>query len=345
MRMERREFLKRQALLAGSVLVGRGLSLHAKDVPGRVMTVLGPEQAAKLGAALPHEHIMSIFGEDAAERPRYDSAKLLEAVLPQLERVKKLGCRTIFDCTAAYFGRDPAILREVSSRSGIRIVTNTGYYGAASDRYVPASARAESADQIAERWLREFNEGIDGTGIRPGFIKLGVDNGPLSELDRKLIRAAARTHRKSGLTIAVHTGDNPAAVRDQLAVLREEGVSPEAWIWVHAHAVKDEDTLVEAAMQGAWLEFDGLQPDSIERHLQLVSKMKTRRRLEQVLLSHDGNLYRSGKPAKLFEALFTDLLPALKGAGFTDGEIRQMTVDNPARAFALRVRATGAGIT
>jgi phosphotriesterase-related protein len=338
-KMQRREFLRKNALLGSTALIGWPLNARAKGLEGKVMTVLGPVNPASLGLMLPHEHIMSIFGEDPAERAQYDRAKLLDTVLPYLDQVRKLGCRCLADCTAAYFGRDPGLLRDISTISGIKLLTNTGYYAAAADRYVPASAREESADQIAARWIREWKEGIAGTGVRPGFIKLGVDSGSLSELDRKLIQAAARTHLQSGLTIAVHTGDNPAAAREQLAVLRDEKVSPQAWIWVHAHSVKEEDALIEAAMRGAWLEFDGLQPDSIDRHVHLVQKMKDRRRLEQVLLSHDGNSYRAGKLVKPYDALFTHMIPALQKADFTAQEIRLLTIDNPARAFTIAVRA------
>ena len=40
--------------------------------------------------------------------------------------------------------------------------------------------------------MREFEEGIDGTGIRPGFIKIAVNPGPLIPIQQKMVRAAAR---------------------------------------------------------------------------------------------------------------------------------------------------------
>ncbi len=41
---------------------------------------------------------------------------------------------------------------------------------------------------------------------------------------------------------------------------------------------------------------------------------------------------------KAYTALFTDFLPRLKSAGFDQREIRALTVDNPARAYATGVR-------
>ncbi len=305
-----------------------------------VMTVRGPVTPAALGLMLPHEHLFSNFGEEPAEPAVYDKNALLAAVLPYAGSVKKLGCATIADATTAYFGREPELLRNISTKTGIHVLTNTGYYAAASDRYVPKHAFAESADQLAARWLKEFRDGIGSTGIKPGFIKLGVDAGPLSEIDRKLVSAGARTHKQSGLTIAVHTGDNAIGAMEQLAILKAEDVSPEAWIWVHAHSCRDSDALKTAAAQGAWISLDGLGADTLDRHMECIRLMQNWGRLKQVLLSHDGNSFRAGgkRPMKAYSALFTDFVPMLRKNGFTDARIREMTGDNPARAYTIKVR-------
>ena len=260
-------------------------------------------------------------------------------MLPFLKRIRELGCRTLVECTAAYFGRAPALLKRLSDASGLHILANTGYYGAANDRYVPDHAFKETADQLAQRWLKEWREGIDNTAIRPGFIKIGVDGGDLSDIDRKLVRAAARTHLSSGLTLAVHTGGSAEAAQGQLAVLREEGVDPTAWIWVHAQKVEDTDPLIQAAESGAWISFDTIRPNSVQKHLERVRFMKQHGFLKQVLLSHDGNSFRfGGKPPRSHNTLFTTFIPALESAGFPPEEIDQLTVKNPREAFTVRVR-------
>src|SRR5262249_31110615 len=136
-------------------------------------------------------------------------------------------------------------------------------------------ARTESPDELGARWLREWHEGIERSGIRPGFVKIGTDAGPLPEVDCKLVRAAARVHLASGLTIAAHTGDGAAAMQE-LEILREEGVHPSAFIWVHAQNESDAASHAKAASEGAWLEFDGIGPKTIDRHIDLVRIMKGR---------------------------------------------------------------------
>lgn len=312
------------------------------DRAARIMTVSGPIDAADLGVTLPHEHVLVDFvGADKVIPDRYDADEVFRTMLPHLERVRGAGCRSLMECTPAYLGRDPKLLVRLSKESGVQLLTNTGYYGAAGNKYLPAFARDASADELAARWLKEWEDGIDGTGVRPGFLKIGVDAGPLSELHRKLVRAAARTHRRSGLTIACHTGDGRAAL-DQLAVLKEEGVSPAAWVWVHANAERDPAVHLEAARAGGWVEFDGVSPQDGGRHAQLVLNLHRENLLGHVLISQDAGWYNVGTPAggnvRPFDYLLTKFLPALKEAGLTDREVRRLTVDNPREAFTVRIR-------
>ena len=161
-----------------------------------------------------------------------------ETVLPYLQQVRKLGCDAIVECTPAYFGRDPQLLRRLSEASGVRILSNTGYYGAAKDKHLPAFAFTESAEQLAARWIREAERGIDDTSIKPAFMKIGVDEAPLSDIDAKLVRAAAIAHRATGLPIASHTGTGAAAMAE-LDLLDAAAVPFSAFIWVHAQSERD----------------------------------------------------------------------------------------------------------
>jgi len=303
---------------------------------GKIMTVRGPVAPNQLGLCLPHEHLFSMFGAEPAERHVYEEEKLKGVVAPYLKSLRSLGCAAIADATAAWFGRDVKLLKALSEMTGIHVLTNTGYYGSANDRYVPKHAHEESATRIAKRWIFEAANGIDGTGIRPGFMKLGVDGGPLSAIDRQLFEAACLAHRETGLLITVHTSDAAEAAGAMLEILRNNGISANAWAWIHANNCKDDGALKAAAAAGAWLSLDGIAPETIERHLELVSMMKSMGRLQQVLLSHDGNSFRAaGRAMKPYSALFTHFLPALTKAGFNRQEVKQMTVDNPARAFTI----------
>lgn len=338
----RRKFLRRSAVLALAASAPSAAQSRADEEPPRVMTVRGPIDPSEMGPTLPHEHILVDFiGAERVSPDRYDTVEVVRVALPHLVAAAGQGIRTLVECTPAYLGRDPALLRHLSERSGLHIITNTGYYGANDHRHLPAHAFTDTADGLAARWLREWHEGIGGTGIRPGLIKIGVGRGSLPEVDRRLVRSAARTHRASGLTIASHTGDGAAAM-EELAIVEDEGVDPSAFIWVHAQNEEDSRTHARAAERGAWVEFDGIGPDSIDRHLALVREMKDRGHLDRVLLSHDAGWYHVGEPGggtfRPFDTLTAAFLPRLRDAGFTDAECQRLTVDNPREAFTIRIR-------
>jgi phosphotriesterase-related protein len=310
-----------------------------------IQTVRGPMDAGEMGRALVHEHVLVDFaGAENVSRSRYDADEAFRTILPHLRDLQKRGCRTLFECTPAYLGRDPLLLRRLSEASGLHVVTNTGYYGAANDIAVPRHAYAETARQLAARWAAEFRGGIEGTGIRPGFIKTGVDPGPLSDIDRRLVEAAGLCHLETGLTIAVHTGDGTAGL-EILSVLGRLGVSPEAYVWVHAQNAKDPATRAWAAQQGAWVELDGIGPGTLDDHVEAVVDLVRRDRSDRVLVSQDAGWYHVGEPGggsyRPYVFLFDRFLPALRARGLGQADVRRLLVDNPAEAFTIRRRPLG----
>ncbi len=330
--MTRRELL--QAAAAG-FLAARAVRTAAAE---SVQTVTGSVAAEKLGVVLPHEHVLVDFiGADRVSPDRYDRTAAFEKALPHLRRLVSLGCRTLVECTPAFIGRDPVLLRDLARATGLHILTNTGYYGAADDKFLPPHAFTESAAALAARWIREAREGIEGTGIRPAFMKIGVDAGPLSEVDGKLVDAAAQTTRETGLPIWSHTGDGVAAMA-QIERLARERVPLSRFVWVHAQNEKDPAVHAGAASRGAWVSFDGLSESSFDRHVELILGMRRRGLLGRVLVSHDAGWYHVGEPDggtyRPHDLLFTDGLPALRKHGLSDAEIRQLIEESPRQAIA-----------
>jgi phosphotriesterase-related protein len=307
-----------------------------------IMTVNGPIPAREMGITLVHEHILVDFiGADSISENRWDRSKVNEIALPFLKKIKELGCQTFVECTPAYLGRDPLLLKSLSVSSGLNILTNTGFYGAANDKYIPRFAFDETSDKIASLWTLEYENGIGDTGIRPGFIKIGVGSEKLSDFHKKLVVAAARTHLKTGLTIASHTGPSIPAF-EQLQILQDEGVAPEAFIWVHAQNEKDLSAHIKAARMGAWISFDGLNDNNAEDYARMISNMKENHLLGKILLSHDAGWYHPGEENggsyRGYTSLFEKLIPLLKKDNFTEKEVHQLLVTNPANAFTIRVR-------
>ncbi len=306
-----------------------------------IQTVRGKIPAGEMGRTLAHEHVLVDFiGAEQVSPTRYDADEVFRVVWPHLQQARELGARALVECAPAFLARDLRLPVRLSEASRLQVLTNTGLYGARKTVFLPADAHTESPEQRAARWTAEARDGIAETGVRPGLIKSGVDGEPvLSAVQRKLVAAAALTHAATGLTIAVHTGRGPGL--EPLDVLKDYGVGAGAWVWVHAQGAKDED-LITAAERGAWIPCDGLNRARVTRHLHLCRGFKRRGLLGRGLLSHDAGWFDPAKPGggtfRPYDLLFTVFRPLLRENGFSEAEIEQVTLRNPAEADAVRVR-------
>ncbi len=311
-----------------------------------IVTVRGPIEPSSFGKVLPHEHVLVDFiGADKTSPSRYDANEVIAVMLPFLQELKSRGFTGFVDCSPEFLARDVKILKRLSEKTGLNILTNTGYYGAVNDKYVPVYAIRETAEQLSARWTAEWENGIEGTGIYPGFIKTAVDAGPLSDTDKKLIQAAAKTHLKTGLTIACHTGETQAALA-VLETIQQEGVDPSALIVVHANGFADPNARIKIAKAGAWVELDGISKDSVAENVRLIKELMQAGLLNRVLISQDAGCYlvgeeKGGLPQgkiRPFTIIADQLIPALKQARLTNAQINQLIVENPAKAYTINVK-------
>lgn len=316
-------------------------SCAAPDQKGYyINTVQGERPVGEMGLTLIHEHILVDFiGADSTGYHRWDKDSVVQQVLPFLEEIKTRGVKTLVECTPSYLGKDPVLLQKLTEVTGIQFITNTGYYGAVDGKYLPEHAFTESAEQLSKRWIAEFQNGIGNTGVKPGFIKISVNSGPqLSEIDEKLVRAAAITHRETGLLIVSHTGTWETA-NAEIEVLKEEKIDLSRFVWVHAQAEKDFENYKKAGKEGVWISLDGIAWD-VAGHLERVVYCKENGLLDHVLLSHDAGWYSPGEPNggdfKGYTALFDEFIPMLKEKGFTQEDLDLMLIDNPAKAFSFK---------
>ena len=280
---------------------------------------------------LVHEHVLVDFvGAARVSRDRYDRNEVFATSLPHLKEIAALGCVRLHECTPNFLGRDPVLLARLQEASGVELWTNTGLYAARNFEFLPGYAHSETAEALARRWIREAQEGVEG--MKPRFIKIGVDRGPLPELSRKIVTAAAITSRETGLPVCAHTGDGVAAVQ-QLEILTANRVQPRRFVWVHAQNERDFGVHERLASAGAWIEFDGISPQGLDWHLRCVRNLEAKKLSHRMLISQDAGWYHVGEPGggkfRPFSYLFTDFIPQLPAA-----LAEKLLVANPREAFS-----------
>jgi phosphotriesterase-related protein len=286
-----------------------------------------------------HEHIMVDFiGADKVSKDRYDADEVFDVMLPYLKEIRALGVTGFGECTPMYLGRDAQLLARLAEAADMNIITNTGLY---KEPYLPEYAFQKSADELAQMWIDEIENGIEDTGIKPGFIKIAVNPGNLIPIQQKIVRAAASTSLATGTTIAAHTGHGVAAL-EELDILEEEGVPLNKFIFVHAGTDKDH----EVAQRGAWVEYDGIRKEEAERNIQLIKGMLEKGYEDNLLLSQDAGWYNVGQPKggkiRGYAYLVEEFIPLMKESGIDQDTIDKLMILNPARALRIRGKSKDA---
>ena len=321
------------------LIIGCGYPTSKKEP--LIQDVNGTHRLASNQIWLSHEHILVDFiGADSIQPNSWNHDSIIKEVMPYFEELKEFNVNYFVDATPNYLGRDVLLLEKIANKTGIRIITNTGLYGARNNKFIPKYVQEITAEDLAQMWINEYKNGIDGTSIRPGFIKIGIDNSDsLNTIHRKLVKAAALTHLKTGLTIASHTG-KAIGLWPQLDILKEMGVSPEAFIWVHAQAEDNNDSYLKAAEMGCWISLDGLGWE-LEKHVEKLLFAKRNGILDRILISHDSGWYdpqKENQTIRPFTNIFKKLYPELRSHGFTDDEFKLLITVNPSKAFSIEIR-------
>jgi len=345
--LTRRNFIKNMVtgLASVSLLTNLNSNILASDDKENAMqndevfiqTVRGLIKPSQLGMTLIHEHIMVDFiGADKVDKNRYNPDEVFEVMLPYLKEIKGLGVTGFAECTPMFLARDPALLARLSESADMHIITNTGMY---KEPYLPKYAFEKSADELAQMWINEIEQGIEDTNIKAGFIKIAVNPGTLIPIQQKIVHAAAITSKATGATIASHTA-NGIAVMESLDILKSENVPPDKFIFVHAGAEGDTKYHLSVAEQGAYVEYDSISEGEANRYIQLIKMMIDKGHEDRLLLSQDAGWYNVGEPKggniKGFAYLIKGFVPLMEQSGIDKKIIDKLLIDNPAKALQIK---------
>ncbi len=320
-----------------------------------VLTVTGPVDPATLGPTLMHEHLMSLVPGRFFTGGRWDDA--VDTAERALGGLRAHGVGAVVDLTGRSgtgAGPDVGALREIASRTGLAVVAGVGMY---KEPY-PAWVAAASIDEVADRFVAMATEATAGI-----FGEIGTSLGLVTPTEEKVLRAAVRAHRRTGLAISTHCTLGTMAP-EQVAIMASEGADLSRAVVGHLDLSPQLPYLEEVLASGVTVAFDtfGKQwfdyqvPDSADQgdgefvkwayqrpdtdRIAALSELLARGYVGQLVVSCDI----SGREAYLnadthgrhgYGFLHAVVLPALRAAGVGEESLRQILVDNPARILAI----------
>ena len=307
-----------------------------------VNTVLGPMDSAQLGCTLAHEHIIVTSAGIAEYFPELLGPELKKRIVDDLLAAKAGGVTTIVDATTHDLGRDPRLLVDVARASGVNIIACAGWW-----LDIPRALTGFSADALVNVFAREVEEGIGGTGVRPGVLKGASDQAGVTEYEEIVLRAVARAHRRTGLPVIVHSYSPGRVGEKQAAILEEEGVDPGRVCLGHSNDTTDAGYLIGLARRGYFIGMDrypGMGVEPRERTATL-KKLLDAGFASQVLVSHDRSAVSAFGPGSMTEDerrrrnphgwlyISKVVVPWLREMGTDEATLASLCTDAPRRFF------------
>lgn len=316
----------------------------------QLQTTLGTVSMDELGRTLIHEHAITGFPgwELDAKAPRFVRAEAMARAVDSLQALKDYGVKTFVDPCPMDLGRDVEFLAELSQKSGLHVVCATGvYYEKAGITYTFARMPLE---EIVDIYVQEIEQGVNETGIKAGIIKIATGKGEVSRYETKMLQAAARASKATGVPILSHT-EEATCGQDQIDIVTGEGLAPHHLMVGHSCGRDDHDYQLGLAKRGAYVGFDRFGIDvfvSDEIRVKNVAKLVAAGHRDQIMLSHDtvdcflgrapgvGSTeeLRARMPNWRLTHIFENIVPQLRDQGVSQSDIDIILAENPKRFFA-----------
>lgn len=343
---------------------------------GKVQTVLGLIDPGDMGITLPHEHLMSdgsgwfvephdSFEKEMARRKvsvdilwwltyhRFTNLDDLTCMdeneaIDEVAHFKRAGGGSVVEMSNIGLGRSPKALARISRATGLNIIMGSGYY---IDSSLPPDMEAKSEDQIVEEIVRDIDDGVGSTGIHAGLIGEIGCTWPLTDRERKSLRAAARAQKQTGAALNIHPGQHEDSTMQAIKVVEDAGADLARTTIDHIdRAVRDRDNRIAVAKTGVYMEYDlfgreGYYPieqrkiDLPNDHVRINEVMDLMELgfADRILISQDiwNKTQRRKYGGWGYTHIMENTVPVMKWKGMTDADVRHLMVDNPARLFAF----------
>lgn len=221
------------------------------DKSNYAVSVLGKLDVERLGVTYSHEHLLV--------KPNINDKKYYDYTLDNIDKsisevfsFKNSGGNTVVEMTPINYGRNPLGYARISRETGINIICCTGFH---KKEFLPDFVYNLNDEDIFDILLKEVNEGIDGTDVRPGVLKIGTSYNIIYNIEKRLISIVAKVHKSTGLPVSTHCDKGTMGIQ-QANLLIKQGVPPERIILGHVDIPRNLEYLVELCRMGVNIQID-----------------------------------------------------------------------------------------
>ena len=308
-----------------------------------VETVNGSIDVDQLGLTLIHEHFRAADEGVRFQFPHlYDEQEEWDRALADAQAVKSHGVVTVVEPSALFLTRDAAFSKRVADASGLQVVLATGVY---TYDHLPQPLMTRDEDGLADIFVYEIENGIQGTGIKPALIKCAADAAGVTPNVEKVHRAVARASNRTGKPIMAHSRPASGTGPEQMRIFIEEGVDPALVQVAHTGDTDDLDYIERLLDTGCFI---GLDRYGIDIYLPTENRQVTTLALlergyaDRMFIAQDYCSTIDWFPREIQEYLkanevpdwsmtflFEKVIPELKERGMTEEQVDQMMVENP----------------
>jgi phosphotriesterase-related protein len=343
------------------------------ELIGKAQTVLGTIEGQSLGKTSCHEHILwdmsTYFQEPATATERglahqpvsLDNLWWVRAnpnsnldnqvqtdeqlAIKELLRFKYAGGGTLVELSPIGMARDPVGLAHVARATGLNIIMGCGYYVGQSH---PKDMDLKTDEGIAQEIVRDIIEGVGDTGIHSGIIgEIGCSM-PLTQNEKKVLRACAMAQRRTGAAINVHPSIDDQALLEGIKVLQDAGADLTRVAISHVDGFGFSlETRRKVLEMGCYLEFDEFgqsvyhflymgrvaNADSDIKRINDICQIIDMGYINQILLAQDFcfKCCLATYGGYGYAHILTNLQPFLRAKGITEQQINILLVENPRR--------------
>lgn len=331
-----------------------------------IHTALGPISSEGLGPTSMHEHLLidaAVWHTPSPDPPPAGDRVVLENLghlrwnahglrdnlvlddpdlaAEELVGVRQAGGSGIVDLTVVGIGPRPAELPGIARATGLHVMCGCGWY--VHDSHPPALEQA-GVDELAATLMAELADGVGGTGVRPALIGEIGTSSPITDRERRCLRAAGVAAAQSGAAVNVHVDPVGAHGLEAIDVLVAEGADPARIVLSHMDEHMDLGYHRAVAEAGAVVEYDTFgsefywgslqrEPTDLERFAG-VRYLLDRGHADRLVLGCDiwlkTGLRRYGGMG--YDHLLRRVVPALRNAyGVSEADLNAMLVATPRR--------------